>query len=408
MCWTRLSCVGLAALVSTCLLIGGCPQEQQASPVTATIAASAAQGPAPWSATLSAAASTSINGGALTYLWDFADGQSSDQAIVTHVFQDPGYYLVKLKVTDSTGESSTAAQPIRAEGTGATAAISASATSGPPPLVVEFDGTVSQVPDDTIRDYFWDFGDGYTARSDKPQHTYVYSGTYTVTLTIETGGGLTSDASVTITVATQDASLQFNGSSFARLPFVTPQSRTALTVEAWLKAETDGGTALSLGSGALTIAVEPATNSIRFSVNGVATDMTASSLAGAWRHIAVVYDGGAAQTCVLYLNGAALGSATVSDALSYSTLTIGSAFRGNIGEVRAWNEARTAAAISASKDRALLGTESNLQAYWPCDEGSGQVLSDRGPYNQDGTLGSSTAAETTGDPAWSFDAPPLQ
>lgn len=408
MCWTRLSCVGLAVLAFALLLAGGCPQPQQASPVTATIAASAAQGPAPWSVTLSAAASTSTNGGTLTYLWDFADGQSSDQAVVTHVFQDPGYYLVKLKVTDSTGESNTAAQPIRAEGTGATAAISASPTAGPPPLVVEFDGAVSQVPDDTIRDYFWDFGDGATARSAKPQHTYVVTGAYTVTLTIETGGGLTSDTSITITVGEQNASLLFNGSSFARLPFVTPQARTALTVEAWLKAETDGGTALSLGSGVLTVDLEPAANSLRFSVSGSATDMTASSLAGTWRHIAVVYDGGAAQTCVLYLDGAALGSATVSGALSYSTLTIGSAFRGNIAEVRVWNEARTAAAIIASKDRALLGTESNLQAYWPCDEGSGQVLNDRGPYNQDGTLGSSTATETTGDPAWSFDAPPLQ
>ncbi len=38
-----------------------------------------------------------------SYLWDFDDGTTSDAVNVTHIFNDPGKYRVKLKVTDKCG-----------------------------------------------------------------------------------------------------------------------------------------------------------------------------------------------------------------------------------------------------------------------------------------------------------------
>ncbi len=392
--------------LASLLLVGGCPTAQQ-SVVTATIAASSTKGPAPWSVTFSGLTSSSVNGGPLEYLWNFADGGSSDQAVATHVFQKPGYYLVKLTVKDPNGEQGVDAVDIRAQGTGAVAVIGPDVRSGAVPLTVQFDGTGSQAPDDVVRDYFWDFGNGGSSRASQPRITYYYAGTYTVKLDIETAGGVAAHTETTITVGERIASLLFNGSSFATLPLGGTQSLAACTFEAWVKSQADGGTVVSIGSGALTVDLRPASNSIRLTVAGVSTDAAATNLTGTWRHLAAVYDS-ANQVCVLYLDGASIGRATIQDPLSADQLTLGIGLRGNIGEVRFWSIARPNSALLSTKDTRLTGSETSLYAYWPCDAGSGQLLADQTGHGRTGTLGSSSSTEGTADPAWSSDAPPVQ
>ena len=202
-------------------------------------------------------------------------------------------------------------------------------------------------------------------------------------------------------------SLLYSGSSFATLPLGGTQSFPACTFEAWVKAQAEGGTVVSVGSGALTIDVQPNASSIRLSVAGALTDAVASNLAGTWRHLAAVYDS-VNGICVLYLDGAAIGSVAVTDPLPVDQLTLGIGLRGNIGEVSFWSIARTNSAILNTKDHRLAGSETGLFAYWPCDEGSGQLLTDHGRFGHTGVLGSSTAVEGSADPAWSFDGPPLQ
>ena len=59
---------------------------------------------------------------------------------------------------------------------------SASVTSGAYPITIQFtDGSVG-----TILSWAWDFGDGGTATTQNPSHTYTSDGTYTVSLTITT------------------------------------------------------------------------------------------------------------------------------------------------------------------------------------------------------------------------------
>lgn len=81
----------------------------------------------------------------------------------------------------------------------------ASASNGIAPLEVQFSGTDS-TDDGTITHYSWDFGDGSSSSEANPRHTFTDAGTFTVRLTVTDDVGLTSEASVPVSVAAQGAS----------------------------------------------------------------------------------------------------------------------------------------------------------------------------------------------------------
>lgn len=82
-----------------------------------------------------------------------------------------------------------------------TADFTASNTSGPAPLFVNFTDTSTTVRA-TIDSWYWDFGDGGTSSLQSPDHTYISSGTYVANLTIvNTSYSLVSTKLETITVA---------------------------------------------------------------------------------------------------------------------------------------------------------------------------------------------------------------
>jgi glucose/arabinose dehydrogenase len=77
-----------------------------------------------------------------------------------------------------------------------TASLTASPTSGPTPLTVNFDGTASSDPDpgDTLT-YIWDFGDGATVETigATTSHPYATPGTYMASLRVRDNFGAMSD-----------------------------------------------------------------------------------------------------------------------------------------------------------------------------------------------------------------------
>jgi PKD repeat protein len=83
------------------------------------------------------------------------------------------------------------------------AAASALPTSGVAPLVVAFTGSGSYDSDGSIASYAWTFGDGATASSANPSHTYATAGSYSARLTVTDDRGATGTATVPIT-ATSD------------------------------------------------------------------------------------------------------------------------------------------------------------------------------------------------------------
>lgn len=163
------------------------------------------------------------------YVWDLGDGTVVEQARVTHRYEFPGKYSVKLTVEDNAGMMNSKAVdglsitvnsvPVAIAGRGQTVC------SG---QTVNFDGTKSYDPDDQIVEYTWDFGDGTPAASGaKVSHTYDKPGKYTAKLTVKdnsTGDCGTAVDEVVINVnqppvavagedvLTCEASVEFDGS----------------------------------------------------------------------------------------------------------------------------------------------------------------------------------------------------
>jgi PKD repeat protein len=80
------------------------------------------------------------------------------------------------------------------------AVASATPTSGPTPLVVQFSGQGSNDPGGQVITYSWNFGDGTSSTAVSPTKTYSVAGNYTAVLTVTDPGGKTGTASVPISV----------------------------------------------------------------------------------------------------------------------------------------------------------------------------------------------------------------
>ena len=73
----------------------------------------------------------------------------------------------------------------------------------------------SSDPDGNITGWAWDFGDGSTASSRDPDHTYTDPGTYTVQLTVQDGGAATGSFSRDVTVPGPEFPVGLTASSHA-------------------------------------------------------------------------------------------------------------------------------------------------------------------------------------------------
>jgi len=131
--------------------------------------------------TFDATSSYDVDKQNLSYLWDFGDGTTSTEPVITHIFERGGEYTVTLTVKDDSGldcDSAVTSQrvfintpPIAAFSlpsivcTGDTVSIDASATT---------DDTPEKLT------YKWNLGDGTSAEGSRVSHTYAKGGTYTV------------------------------------------------------------------------------------------------------------------------------------------------------------------------------------------------------------------------------------
>ena len=122
----------------------------------------------------------------LSYFWDFGDGTSGDQPVVTHAFDKAGDYTVVLTVKDSSGQICDS----NSTTTKVNAGFPCTADAGGDKKVclgesVFFTAAGSKTYG--VVGYKWDFGDGETEEGMSATHTYKKPGTYRVLLTLDDG-----------------------------------------------------------------------------------------------------------------------------------------------------------------------------------------------------------------------------
>ncbi len=119
-------------------------------------------------------------------------------------------------------------------------------------------------------------------------------------------------------------------------------------------------------------------------------------LVAGWQHIAITIT--STSTLKIHINGVLKDTQT---GWSFGSATGGSLVVGNapagdgpsncaFSELRMWDKARSAEEILADYKTRLVGDETNLIQYCPCDEGAGTTVNDLCSGNHDGTLGGSS------------------
>jgi len=122
------------------------------------------------------------------YRWEFGDGNTGSGSLTTHSYNSEGEYTVTFTASN---EANTASEtlsvtvvppPVPAQ----VVTLSANPNPGTEGESVRFS---SNVRGDTPVNYRWNFGDGSTAQSSSPTHTYNEPGTYQVTLNVSNDVG---------------------------------------------------------------------------------------------------------------------------------------------------------------------------------------------------------------------------
>ena len=139
------------------------------------------------------------------YYFEWGDGgnsgwQTSDRA--SHSYNSAGTFTASLRVRDSDGLESTSSDTVTVRVTSVptnrapTAVLTANPTTADTSQDVTFNGGSSSDPDGSVREYWFDFGDGTNTgwvTTASVTHPYTSEGTYTATLKVRDDEGLQSE-----------------------------------------------------------------------------------------------------------------------------------------------------------------------------------------------------------------------
>ncbi|NOG84533.1 MAG: PKD domain-containing protein [Planctomycetes bacterium] len=137
---------------------------ERQDPPTASADADITKGDAPLTVNLLGTANDPDDGTITLYEWDFeGDGtygfSSQDTGNTSHVYNEPGEFRAKLRVTDLDGLTATGTVLIAVKASGTPTAIAkATPINGPTSLTVDFDASESSDPGGDITSYEWTFG----------------------------------------------------------------------------------------------------------------------------------------------------------------------------------------------------------------------------------------------------------
>jgi PKD repeat protein len=170
--------------------------------VTPILAVSTSALPGAGDAPLTVAFTGTPSGGTApySYAWTFGDGSTSTSPSPSHTYSSAGSFNATLTVTDAIGVMATAPTLNISVNPQPSAVSAANRTAGDVPVTVAFTGSVSGGT--APYTYAWSFGDGTSAASQNPSHTYTTAGKFSVVLTVTDGAAHTATAStLTLTVS---------------------------------------------------------------------------------------------------------------------------------------------------------------------------------------------------------------
>jgi len=154
--------------------------------------------------------------------WNFGDSKTSAEQNPSHTYETVGTYTVNLTAMNYGGSNTTTKTDyitITSDTSAPVASFTSDANSGQVPFTVKFTDTSTG----KVSSWNWDFGDGSTSTDQNPIHTYVTSGSYTVSLTATgPGGSNTATSDKPITVSSPLTSPNYNGG----IPLTTAQNGT--------------------------------------------------------------------------------------------------------------------------------------------------------------------------------------
>jgi PKD repeat protein len=158
---------------------------------------------------------------AISWLWDFGDGNTSTEQNPTHTFENVGTFVVTLSVDGGT-KHTTETRSLTVSVTMTAHVPVADFTDNSPKILgqaITFTDT-SSYPNGS---WSWDFGDGSGTSTDQnPNYTYSEIGTYTVTLTTAHGAASISH-DITINAATIEISTHVDLSSYYNVIGLIPE-----------------------------------------------------------------------------------------------------------------------------------------------------------------------------------------
>lgn len=138
--------------------------------------------------------------GASRFLWEFGDGTSDSVANPIHYYSGPGFYNVSLSVWYPNGcfaqqTKINAVQMLPCIGNdslvvGAGGGYSGAFNDTLAPIIACAPFQLElNIPNDSLRNIWWDFGDGDTSTSFNPIHNYVNRGSYSLKMIVEDNKG---------------------------------------------------------------------------------------------------------------------------------------------------------------------------------------------------------------------------
>lgn len=141
-------------------------------------------------------------GNPTSWMWAFGDGSSSSLQSPTHVFAQPGRYIVTLDVGNANGVGESFSDEVQI-------GIPTPTPTPAPSVTADFSAVkvgpktlqFTDLSVGAVNSWTWDFMDGVISHEQNPVHEFVYADKYyTVTLTVTTASGLTGIKQITFYV----------------------------------------------------------------------------------------------------------------------------------------------------------------------------------------------------------------